>query len=185
MALIAVLDANVLYPAPVRDFILHIAFLSVFQPKWSDQIQEEWIRSLLKNRPDIRRSDLTKTSTWMDMVFPDARTKVDHAQQSNIDIPDKDDIHVVKAALNSGANYIISFNLKDFPKHILKEYGVQAIHPDDFLCGLIDQVPKVVLNAFNNQVSTLKNPPKTSDEVLIALKKCGLLNTVKRVKDLL
>jgi hypothetical protein len=36
--LIAVLDANVLYPAPVRDILLHIAAKGLYQPKWSSEI---------------------------------------------------------------------------------------------------------------------------------------------------
>ena len=32
-----------------------------------------------------------------------------------ISLPDKDDIHVVETAISSGANYIITFNLKDYP----------------------------------------------------------------------
>lgn len=31
---IAVLDANVLYPAPVRDILLSFADVKCFQPKW-------------------------------------------------------------------------------------------------------------------------------------------------------
>ena len=47
--IIAVLDANVLYPAPLRDFLLRMAEADLFSPKWSDEIQDEWIRNLLKN----------------------------------------------------------------------------------------------------------------------------------------
>lgn len=39
---IAVLDANVLYPAPVRDILLNFADAKLFQPKWTKTIQEEW-----------------------------------------------------------------------------------------------------------------------------------------------
>jgi len=49
--IIAVLDANVLYPAPIRDFLLRLAEADLFIPKWSDEIHNEWVRNLLKNRP--------------------------------------------------------------------------------------------------------------------------------------
>lgn len=44
-----VLDACVLYPAPVRDILLSLADVGLFKPKWTDQIQDEWIKNLLKN----------------------------------------------------------------------------------------------------------------------------------------
>lgn len=55
---IAVLDANVLYPAPVRDILLHIAAKGLYQPKWSKEIQDEWLRNLMANRPDLKRQIL-------------------------------------------------------------------------------------------------------------------------------
>ena len=46
------LDANVLYPAPLRDFLLNIAEQNIYSPKWSDEIQSEWSRNLLLKRTD-------------------------------------------------------------------------------------------------------------------------------------
>jgi len=119
MPIVAVLDANVLYPAPIRDLLLHIAFLSVYQPKWSDIIQEEWTRSLLAKRSDLKKSSLTNTRKWMETVFPDARTLKDKERITPLNVPDMDDVHVVETAINSHANYIITFNLKDFPNEAL------------------------------------------------------------------
>jgi hypothetical protein len=70
----AVLDANVLYPAPVRDILLHLASEGLYQPKWSDTIQQEWTRSLLAKRPTLKKSSLTNICKWMNIVFPDAQT---------------------------------------------------------------------------------------------------------------
>jgi hypothetical protein len=42
----AVYDANVLYPAVLRDLLLWLAFLGVVRARWTDEIQEEWIRNL-------------------------------------------------------------------------------------------------------------------------------------------
>ncbi len=43
----AILDANVLYPAPLRDYLLNLADVELYKPKWTREIQEEWIRNLL------------------------------------------------------------------------------------------------------------------------------------------
>jgi len=34
----AIIDANVLYPAPLRDFLLQLANLELFKPKWTIEI---------------------------------------------------------------------------------------------------------------------------------------------------
>jgi len=60
----AVLDANVLYPAPLRDFFMRLA-VKLYQPKWTDKIHEEWIRNVLKDRPDLTLAQLTRTRELM------------------------------------------------------------------------------------------------------------------------
>jgi hypothetical protein len=47
-----ILDACVLYPAPLRSFLLYLAQTGLFRAKWTEQIHDEWIRNLLTNRPD-------------------------------------------------------------------------------------------------------------------------------------
>jgi len=47
-------------------------------------------------------------------------------------LPDSGDHHVVAAAIRSKANVIVTFNLKDFPRSIEAEYGIEIQHPDDF-----------------------------------------------------
>lgn len=185
MPVVAVLDANVLYPAPVRDILLHVAFLSAYQPKWSDEIQEEWTRNLLAKRSSIKKSSLHNTRKWMESVFPDARTPIDNTLKISIKLPDTNDIHVVETAISSEANYIITFNLRDFPNEELGKHSIEAIHPDEFLSQLIVDLPDLVLRAFNNQVSMLKNPEKTTDEVLEALNRCGLPKTVQNLRRLI
>lgn len=45
-----VLDACVLYPAPLRDLLLSLAEAGMYAARWTDRIQEEWQRNLLKKR---------------------------------------------------------------------------------------------------------------------------------------
>lgn len=56
-----ILDACFLYPAPIRDILLNLADLEIYSPKWSEIIQEEWIRNLLENRPDLSMLKLRRT----------------------------------------------------------------------------------------------------------------------------
>jgi len=53
MPVVALLDANVLYPALLRDLLLQLAFDGLFQARWSADIDNEWKRNLLSDRPEL------------------------------------------------------------------------------------------------------------------------------------
>lgn len=69
---IALIDANVLYPALLRDLFLWLAAGGVYSPRWTDQIHDEWMRNVLANRPDLSRAQLVRTRKLMDQVDPDS-----------------------------------------------------------------------------------------------------------------
>lgn len=54
MEFVVLLDANVLYPAPLRDFLLTLAKDGLYAAKWTDEIHDEWTRNLAKKRPELR-----------------------------------------------------------------------------------------------------------------------------------
>ena len=39
-----VYDACVLYPAPLRDLLMHLALADLYRARWSDMIHDEWTR---------------------------------------------------------------------------------------------------------------------------------------------
>ncbi len=45
MAFTALLDANVLYPAPLRDLLLQLTTAKVFRARWTSAIQKESMAS--------------------------------------------------------------------------------------------------------------------------------------------
>jgi predicted nucleic acid-binding protein len=179
----ALLDANVLYPAPVRDYLLHLANLNLYKPKWSSTIQEEWIRNLLKNRPDLSKEALERTKTAMDSAFPDANVDKYEDLISAIKLPDDDDRHVVAAAIRGKADVIVTFNIKDFPVTAMSIYDIEVQSPDEFISNLINLDKKKCLKALENQVKSLKYPPKAREEVLERLTSCGLIKSVDLLKD--
>ena len=54
-------DACVLYPAPLRDFLLHLSGSGLFRARWTEEIHDEWMRNLLANRPDLKSEQLQRT----------------------------------------------------------------------------------------------------------------------------
>jgi len=76
---IAVLDACVLYSAPLRDILLNLAEQDIYDPKWSEIITNEWFTNLLKNRPDLKEENLRRTIGFMEKKFKYANiTNFDH-----------------------------------------------------------------------------------------------------------
>jgi len=181
-SLIAVLDANVLYPAPLRDLLHNLAFLDVFNPKWTSQIQNEWISNLLINRKDLRKSQLTRTVNLMNQTFSDANIINYSKIEREFELLDKNDKHGLAAAIKSESKFIVTFNIKDFPKSTLSDYNIERITPDDFIMKLIKQNEELVNNAFENQRLSLKNPTMTKSELLNVFKTFKLTKTIARLR---
>ena len=64
--LVAFLDASVLYPALLRNVLMHLAVRDLFQARRSDRVHEEWIAALLRNRPDLTPVQLERRRGLMD-----------------------------------------------------------------------------------------------------------------------
>ena len=54
----ALLDANMLYPAPLRDLLMQLAVTDLFKAKWTADIHREWIDAILRNDPHRDRAAL-------------------------------------------------------------------------------------------------------------------------------
>lgn len=175
----AVYDANVLYPAPLRDFLMHLALTGVYRARWTVQIHDEWQRNLLVNRKDLTLAQLARTSNAMDRAIPDALVTGYEALCAGLTLPDPDDRHVLAAAIKCNASVIVTFNLKDFPADVLHAFEVEAVHPDDFIADLFDLDQVAVLEAAQAQRASLKNPPRTVEEFLDRLTAQGLTQSVK------
>ena len=94
----AFFDANVLYPSGLRNFLMHLAVTGIFRAHWSAQVHEEWIGNLLKNRPDLTRAKLERTRHLMDNALPDALVTGYEQLIDSIELPDRNDRHVLAAA---------------------------------------------------------------------------------------
>lgn len=174
-------DACVLYPAPVRDLLMQLALTDLFKARWTDQIHEEWINALLR-RDQYDRSILERTRDLMDASVRDAKVTGYEDLIEALNLPDPNDRHVLAAAIKAGANAIVTFNLKDFPSYVLSKYGIEAIHPDEFVYSQIDLAPAVACAAIKRQRESLKNPPKAKDEFLAILQKQQLPQTVSALR---
>jgi len=179
----AVYDANLFYPAPLRDLLIRMALTGLFRAKWTDQINDEWVRNLIKDRKDIDPDKIKKTVELMNTHVPDCLVTNYEIFIDSLTLPDPDDRHVLAAAIKSNADVIVTNNLKDFPSSELSKYDIEAQSPDIFLSHLFDLKPNVFCSVVHQQRSDLKKPPKTAEEHLEIFYKQGLPITVNKLKD--
>lgn len=176
-------DANVLYPAPLRDLLMHLALTGLFRARWTEEIHQEWMHNVLANRPDLTQSQLERTRDLMNRAVPDCLVTGYELLIPSLTLPDPADRHVLAAAIRARADAIITCNLKDFPGAILEGYATEALHPDDFVLDLLDLDTPRVLGAVKNQRLGLKNPAKTAEELLELLKLQGLPRSVAMLEE--
>ncbi|PRB41527.1 PIN domain-containing protein [Pseudomonas sp. MYb2] len=175
----AVYDACVLYPAPLRDFLMWLALSGLFRARWTKEIHGEWKRNLLKNRTDLTIEQLDRTSELMDQAIPDACVYDYENLVSGLSLPDLDDRHVLAAAIRCNAGVIVTFNLKDFPDKYLAPFGIEAQHPDEFVENLFHLDSAAVVAAAQHQRKQLKTPTMDVESFLNLLQRQGLKKSIQ------
>ncbi len=184
-AWVAVLDACVLYPAPLRDLLLRLALNGLFRARWTERIHQEWMRNLIIKRPDLTLKQLERTRELMNQAVPDALVMDYELLIPELELPDNDDRHVLAAAIRCQAGIIVTFNLDDFPARALSRHSVEVWHPNKFVSKLFDLDPDAVCTAVRGQRSALKNPPKSPRELLDILRVQGLPDVVSKLEPMI
>ena len=173
----ALLDANVLYPAPMRDLLLQLTVSDVFRARWTAAIHREWIEALLRHEPHRDRAALERTRDMMDRATRDCLVVGYEKLVPSLRLPDPNDRHVLAAAIAGSCDVIVTQNLRDFPESSLAQYSIEARHPDDFLCGHLALKPGLFCVGVRKVRLRLRNPPYSVSEYLGTLARQGLVAT--------
>jgi hypothetical protein len=179
----ALLDANILYPAPMRDIFMQLTVDDLFRAKWTTDIHNEWIEALLKNEPHRERADLERTRDLMDKSTRDSIITGYGAIIPGLKLPDPDDRHVLAAAIVGRCDVIVTQNLKHFPKAALQTFGIEAQHPDNFLTNHLNLYTEQFCAAIRKVRLRLQNPPYSVEEYLATLKRQGLVATASELEE--
>ena len=126
------IDACVLFPTVLREITLGVAETGAYEPLWSPRILEEWRRAAARHGrldAEIAAGEIARLS----LRFPKAEVAIDPATEARLSLPDADDIHVLAAAIDGGADELLTLNTKDFPLRTLAAEGITRRHPDEFL----------------------------------------------------
>ena len=175
------LDSCVLHGTHVRDIMLRLAAAELFRPKWSDGIEEE-VRRSLTSKLSINSSNIDRLFEKMNESFPDAKVINTDILKPIEGFRDKDDLHVLGAALISRSDTIITFNMRDFKDVHLKRFDLAAKHPDDFLIDTLGLDLTKSLSAIRKARQSRKNPPMSEDDFIYWSRKCGLTSFAEKLE---
>lgn len=179
---VALLDANVFPPVWLLDVLLTMDEHQVFDAVWSQRILEEVRRAMI----DRLRRNQKEIENFMDCFISMNPTHCVYGWESSemmLKLPDADDRHVLAAALVADADYIVTYNLKDFPQAELQKYSIAAVHPDVFLCEMFDVNRNSMLRVMNEVVESKDNPPRTMAEEIAHLRSLRLCEFSERLRD--
>ncbi|MGA9965923.1 MAG: PIN domain-containing protein [Terriglobales bacterium] len=150
----AVLDACVLVPMALCDLLLRLAEEpAMYRPVWSEQILAEMGRAL-KIKLHRSSEEVAWRRQQMKEAFPEAMVTVPSALLKAVEcIPDKNDRHVLAAAIMARADAIVTQNTRHFPKDCCEKYGVLCQTPSDFLIDRYRLHPQQVLDKLDDQAA--------------------------------
>ena len=180
----ALLDACVLFPIAVADALMSLATVGLFAAKWSTEIEEEWIKALEETRPDLKGKLGIRRDAMREAV-PDweVPTKGWKALVGCITLPDPDDHHVLAAAIAGHADCIVTSNIKDFPAAAVQPFGIEILHPDDFIVKQWDLDELATVAAFKRMRARRRKPESTAEDFAQAMERNGLAATAQRLRD--
>lgn len=173
-----ILDACVLYPTVLREILIGVAQAGLYSPLWSDRILEEWARATTKIGPKaeiIARGEVA----LLRVAFPKACIAPQPGLETRLHLPDINDIHVLAVAIASSADAVITFNARDFPRHILAAEGLARRDPDGFLWELWSHHPDILENVIAKVHSTAERLSGHAQPLRTFLKRAGLPRLAK------
>ena len=152
-----VIDACSLYPMYLRDTLLQAAEAGLYRVYWSEEILEELCRNLTYNGA-MDETQALRLLQEMRRYFPDALVTGHEqliAEMSN----HPKDRHVLAAAVQIGAQVIVTENLRDFPHQAVGSVGIEAQSSDAFLTRLYSLDPARMRRLVREQAATYTRPP--------------------------
>lgn len=164
------LDANVLIPGRIRDVLLSLAEVRIFEPLWSEEVLIE----VRRNLPDSMSEDDKDALFWhMESAFPEAKTAVPRGALGIYDgiINDKDR-HVIAAAFLAKAELLLTSDknlrneVREFPwldAQDLPEFIAYSIDAD------IDRARDALVKMARNR--WVDDESLSSEEIIFRLRK--------------
>lgn len=172
MQSIALLDADCLHKLYLRGLLVWLASYRIYRPRWTTDILDETITSMVRRFPSGQEKLQTQIKSMAER-FPDAEITGYQQLVGTLGCPDPNDEHVLAAAIVGKVHRLVTFNLKDFPKHTYSLYGIELTHPDDFLMQLANNNRDQFLEATAKWFTGYKRPALTIHDISNAMAQLG------------
>lgn len=176
----AVLDANVLVPSVLCNLLLRTAASHMlFLPKWSEHILDEVKRTQLSLPSPFSAAAAEKWRNAALEVFPEAITRADLRLEGTL-TNDPKDRHVLATAIIAKAPMIVTVNTRHFRPEDLRDWQVEAVHPDDFMTNLYSMMPQKITMTIKDM-----SRKESVDQTITRLSKHVPVLAAKLAEDLL
>jgi predicted nucleic acid-binding protein len=166
-SLIAVIDTCSIFPQTLRDVLLRAAEAGLYRLRWTEEILDELGRNLQEDR-GLSEEQTKHLLTEMRRSFPEA-TVTGHERLIGSMTNHPADRHVLAAAVQSGAQVIVTDNLKDFPEETLSPFNIETQSSDEFLEFLLDRHPDEMAQVIIDSNAARRKPPEDLSSTLARL----------------
>lgn len=184
MGRIAVLDACALFPGLLRHLLIQLGVDGLYSPRWSDKINAEWSRAVLRRRPDLSASSIARTIRLMNEALPAANANVQTSARDRPSCRDPNDDHVLQLAYSTRAACIVTFNVRDFPAARPRERLPRVLTPDQWMCSIWARAPMQAQESAHRVMGRLHRPPMDPDEFCNRLAVEGAASTARVIRAL-
>ncbi len=180
------IDTNELFPFTIMDLLLTLAEDFLFTWVWTDEILDEWEEVIIREgrrTPESAASVINAVRTYF------SNDRIDPATYRNAitdDLsPDPDDRVHAAAAIHGNADVVLTRNLKHLRTEPVLAAGVEVINSDDFLCALLENHRRGVVESFIRAADGKKNPPTTPAQLAEKVSNAGAAQFAERIRTFL
>lgn len=172
---LVVLDANVLYPIRICDFILTASSLQLLaRPIVTAEIIDEAQRNIASDRPDLDPAQIERRFSAVRAVTDghDRPVPGRHLDLAPVNTKDR---HVLVAAVHHHADYIITNDtrlrteIRAWLNTADSRHPVAVMSANQLSAALIDEAPDAVTAVVTAMAARMRNPIRTVAEVTAAL----------------
>ncbi|MEJ5912885.1 PIN domain-containing protein [Pseudokineococcus sp. 1T1Z-3] len=175
----AVLDTCVLWPSLQRDFLLSLAAEGLYRPVWSSAVLDELWETENAKHLDRGGGSADDAGRRADHLIDQMRTAfvdadVDGWQRLEgvFGLPDAADEHLLAVAVVSGAEAVVTENVRDLPPRLVPE-PVQVLRVGDFAFNTVAVSPRRARAAVSQIASRFgrHGPRRTEAEIGASLRR--------------
>ncbi len=137
--------------------LLTLAEDDCFDPFWSQRIEDEWTRNLVR-RYSLPSGQVARTAAKMNDAFPEAMVAAAPELETHFPQVHPGDRHVAASALAARATHLVTSNGKHFRDPALVAACIEVITADRFVERLIQEDAATVLQLIDRLRSRMTRP---------------------------